>query len=239
MRPYSSSMMTGISWKSSGASWNIKGYKVDTVPSADEAISRLKGRFYNVAILDISLPDADGTELLSRIMEMHPDIIAIMLTGHSSVQNAVQSLNCGAFAYLEKPVDPENLLSVISRGLERQHLLLENRQLMEELERHNRVANTLLSVSQAVSQSLDLQKIIDAALERVAQSIGLEVSFVYLNRNDRLLLMGHHGLSSRIAGESAEGGSAKTAAPSAVSSARANPWSSKSWPNMPGTTSNF
>jgi K+-sensing histidine kinase KdpD len=178
----------------------LKGYQVDTVSSAEEALSRLKERFYNAAILDISLPDVDGTELLSKIMETHPDIIAIMLTGHSSVQNAVQSLNCGAFAYLEKPVDPENLLSVISRGLERQHLLLENRQLMEELERHNRVANTLLSVSQAVSQSLDLQQIIDAALERVAECIGLEISFVYLHRNDKLMLMGHHGLSSRIAG---------------------------------------
>jgi K+-sensing histidine kinase KdpD len=178
-----------------------KGYTVETVSSAEEAVSRLKERFYNVTILDISLPDADGTELLSKIMEMQPDIIAIMLTGHSSVQNAVQSLNCGAFAYLEKPVDPENLFSVISRGLERQHLLLENRQLMEELERHNRVANTLLSVSQAVSQSLDLQQIIDAALERVAVSTGLEVSIVYFNRTDRLLLMGHHGLSSRAAAD--------------------------------------
>jgi K+-sensing histidine kinase KdpD len=178
-----------------------KGYAVETVPSAAEAVSRLKERFYNATILDISLPDADGTELLSRIMEMHPDIIAIMLTGHSSVQNAVQSLNCGAFAYMEKPVDPENLISVINRGLERQQLMLENRRLMEELERHNRVANTLLGVSQAVSQSLDLQQIIDAALERIAQSIGLEVSFVYFNRNDRLRLMGYHGLTFKIARE--------------------------------------
>jgi sigma-B regulation protein RsbU (phosphoserine phosphatase) len=178
-----------------------KGYTVETVSSADEAVSRLKGHFYNVAILDISLPDADGTDLLSKVMEMHPDIIAIMLTGHSSVQNAVQSLNCGAFAYLEKPVDPENLFSVIGRGLERQRLLLENRRLLEELERHNRVANTLLCVSQAVSQSLDLQQIIDAALEKVAESTGLEVSFVYLNRNDRLQLTGHHGLPPRIIGD--------------------------------------
>ena len=177
-----------------------KGYTVETASSANEAVSRLKGHFYNVTILDISLPDADGTELLPKIMKTHPDIIAIMLTGHSSVQNAVQSLNCGAFAYLEKPVDPENLLSVISRGLERQRLLLENHRLLDELERHNRVANTLLSVSQAVSQSLNLQEIIDAALERVSQCIGLEVSFVYLSRNDKLLLMGHHGLSLRIAG---------------------------------------
>jgi two-component system C4-dicarboxylate transport response regulator DctD len=157
-----------------------KGYQVDTAPSADRAISRLKERFYNATILDISLPDADGTELLPHILEIHQDIIAIMLTGHSSLQNAVKSLNRGAFAYLEKPLDPANLLSVIDRGLEKQRLVIENRQLLEELEKHNRVTNTLLGVSQAVSQSLNLQQILDSALERVIQFTGLEASFVYI-----------------------------------------------------------
>jgi len=175
-----------------------KGYEAESAPSASEAISRIKERFYNVAILDISLPDTDGTELLSKLLEIHPDIIAIMLTGHSSVQNAVKSLNRGAFAYLEKPLDPENLLSVISRGLEKQRLVLENRRLMEELEQRNRITNTLLGVSQAVSQSLDLQQIIDSALEKVAQSTGIETGFVYLYENDRLVLMGCHGFSPRI-----------------------------------------
>jgi K+-sensing histidine kinase KdpD len=175
-----------------------KGYEVDTAPSADEAISRLKKRFYNVAILDISLPDADGTELISSILEIHQDIIAIMLTGHSSVQNAIKSLNRGAFAYLEKPMDPANLFSVIDQGLEKQRLVTENRQLVEELEKHNRVTNTLLNVSQAVSQSLNLQQILDSALERVVQCTGLEASFVYINENDRLMLKAHFGLSRRM-----------------------------------------
>ncbi len=175
-----------------------KDYEVGTAPSAGKAISRLKERFYNAAILDISLPDTNGTELLSRIIEIHPDIIAIMLTGHSSVQNAVESLNRGAFAYLEKPLDPENLLSVISRGIERQRLVMENRDLVEELERHNRITDTLLNVSQAVSQSLDLQEIIDAALDKVTHSTGLEANFIYLNENEQLLLKGHHGFSRRI-----------------------------------------
>jgi len=177
---------------------NSKGYEVETAPSAGEAISRLKERFYNTAILDISLPDANGTELLSRILEIHPDIIAIMLTGHSSVRNAVESLNRGAFAYLEKPLDPENLLSVINRGLEKQRLVMENRNLMEELERHNRITDTLLNVSQALSRSLDLQQIINSALNTVTQCTGLEVNFLYLSENDHLLLKGHHGLSKRI-----------------------------------------
>lgn len=175
-----------------------KGYEVETAPSAKKAISQLTDRFYNAAILDISLPDADGTELLSRILDIHPDIIAIMLTGHSSVKNAVESLNRGAFAYLEKPLDPGNLLSVISRGLEKQKLVIENRELVEELERHNRITDTLLNVSQAVSQSLDLQEIIDAALDKVTQSTGLEANFLYLSESDKLVLKGYHGFTKRI-----------------------------------------
>jgi K+-sensing histidine kinase KdpD len=178
-----------------------KGYEIKTAPSAGEALALLKASFFNVTILDISLPDADGTELLPGIMELHPEIIAIMLTGHSSVRNAVQSLNRGAFAYLEKPVDPENLLSVISRGLEKQRLVMENRKLVNELERHSRVTNTLLSVSQAVAQTLDLQKIIDSALEKVAQCTGLEASFVYLRNKDILKLTGKHGLSMKTVSE--------------------------------------
>ncbi len=176
-----------------------KGYKVNTVPSAGEALALLKEHFYNAAILDISLPDADGTELLSKTLELRPEIIAIMLTGHSSVKNAVQSLNRGAFSYLEKPLDPESLLTIINRGLEKQRLVLENRQLIDELERHNRVSNTLLSVAQAVAQTLDLQKIVDSALEKVTECTGLEACFIYLRDKDNLKLKGHHGLSIRAA----------------------------------------
>ncbi len=175
-----------------------KGYATGTAPSAKAALALLKERFFNVTILDISLPDADGTELLPTILDIQPDIIAIMLTGHSSMQNAIKSLNRGAFAYLEKPLDTSNLLAVIDRGLEKQRLVIENRQLMDELERHNHVTNTLLSVSQAASQSLDLQKILDSALERVAQCTGIEASFVYISQNERLVLKAHHGLSRRM-----------------------------------------
>jgi two-component system sensor histidine kinase KdpD len=66
---------------------------------------------------------------------------------------------------------------------------------MEELEQRNRITNTLLSVSQAVSESLDLQQIIDSSLEKVAYYTGIKVSFIYLYENDRLVLKGTHGLS--------------------------------------------
>ena len=178
-----------------------KGYEVETAPSAGEAISRVKERFYNAAILDISLPDTDGTELLSVLLDMHPDIIAIMLTGHSSVQNAVQSLNRGAFAYLEKPLDPDHLLSVIGRGLEKQRLVFENRQLMGKLEQHSRETGILLTVSQAVAQSLDLQQIIASALEKVVEAVGVEAGCVHLFEDGRLALAGYHGLTPQATEE--------------------------------------
>lgn len=177
----------------------LKGYEVDTAPSAAEAILRAKESFYHVAILDISLPDIDGTELLSRLLSLHPDILPIMLTGHSSVQNAVQSLNRGAFAYLEKPLDPEYLLSVITRGLEKQELVLENRRLLQELEQKSRETGILLSVSQAVAQSLDLRRILDSALREVAQAMEVDASYVYLGENSHLVLEGYYGFSKQVA----------------------------------------
>jgi len=180
---------------------SAKGFEVATAPSAGEAISRAEARFYHVAILDISLPDTEGTELLSVLMEKHPDMIAIMLTGHSSVQNAMKSLNRGAFAYLEKPLDPEHLLSVISRGLEKQRLVLENRQLMERLAQHDRETSILLDVSQAVSQSLDLEQIIASALERVTESLAVDASYVHLFEDECFVLKGYRGFTPQIAAE--------------------------------------
>ena len=178
-----------------------KGFEVETTPSASEAISRAKKSFYNVTILDISLPDIEGTELLSILMQMHPDMIAIMLTGYSSAQNAMQSLNRGAFAFLEKPLSPDHLLSEIGRGLEKQRLVLLNRRLMGELEQRNRETNILLGVSQSVSQSLDLEQIIYPALRRVAESIDIDAGYVHLFENGHLLFQGHYGLSSPLAEE--------------------------------------
>jgi K+-sensing histidine kinase KdpD len=175
-----------------------KGYEVDTTSTAGEAISRAGERFYNVAVLDIGLPDIEGTELLSSLLQIHPDIVAIMLTGHSSVQNTVQSLNRGAFAYLEKPLDPERLLTVIGRGLEKQRLVRENRALLDQLAQRNRETGILLTVSQTLSQSLDLQQTIGSALKEVAESMGLSAAHVHILADDRLILEGSYGFSPQM-----------------------------------------
>jgi len=97
-----------------------KGYRTDTAKNGREAIEKSKTNFYNVALLDIRLPDIEGTKLLTKIEETSPRMVKIMITGYASLENAVEALNLGADAYVMKPVDPENLLKVINEKLKEQ-----------------------------------------------------------------------------------------------------------------------
>ena len=97
-----------------------KGYRTDTAKNGREAIEKSKTNFYNLALLDIRLPDIEGTKLLTKIEETSPRMVKIMITGYASLENAVEALNLGADAYIMKPVDPENLLKVINQKLKAQ-----------------------------------------------------------------------------------------------------------------------
>jgi len=97
-----------------------KGYRTDTAKNGREAIEKSKRNFYNLALLDIKLPDMEGTKLLTKIEETSPRMVKIMITGYASLQNAVEALNLGADAYIMKPLDLENLLKVINEKLKAQ-----------------------------------------------------------------------------------------------------------------------
>ena len=97
-----------------------KGYRTDTAKNGREAIEKAKTNFYNVALLDIRLPDIEGTKLLTKIEETTPRMVKIMITGYAALENAVEALNLGADAYIMKPVDPENLLKTINEKLKAQ-----------------------------------------------------------------------------------------------------------------------
>jgi DNA-binding NtrC family response regulator len=97
-----------------------EGYNVDVANSGKEAIEKSKEKVYNVALLDIVLPDMLGTELLKRLHETTPKMIKIMVTGYPNLQNTVEALNYNADAYLIKPVNCEKLLKTIEEKLEKQ-----------------------------------------------------------------------------------------------------------------------
>jgi len=96
-----------------------KGYNTDTARNGQEAIEKSRKKPFNLALLDIRLPDMEGTKLLTKMHDTTPKMVKIMLTGYPSLKNAVEALNLGADAYIIKPVDPEELLKIIEEKLEK------------------------------------------------------------------------------------------------------------------------
>ncbi len=94
-----------------------KGYETDTAKNGQQAIQKSKAKFFNLALLDIKLPDMDGTKLLLTMHENLPKMMKIMITGYPSLENAVEAVNQGADAYIIKPVKPEKLLALIEEKL--------------------------------------------------------------------------------------------------------------------------
>ncbi len=103
--------------KSLGDVLRSEGYFVDTADSGLEAIEKSEAKFYNLALLDIKLPDIEGTDLLVKMHESLPRMMKVMVTGYPELENAVESLNKGADAYLMKPVNPDKLLEVVQEKL--------------------------------------------------------------------------------------------------------------------------
>jgi DNA-binding NtrC family response regulator len=97
-----------------------RGYETDTAKTGLEAEQKAKARFYNLALLDIKLPDMEGTQLLAKLHENTPKMVKIMVTGYPSLENAMEALNQGANAYVTKPVKPAKLLALIKEKLEEQ-----------------------------------------------------------------------------------------------------------------------
>lgn len=93
------------------------GYKIETAETGKEAIEKVMDEHYDLALLDIRLPDMDGTELLAKIKEQMLNTIKIMITGFPSLESGVKALDEGADAYLVKPVKPEDLLMLIKEKL--------------------------------------------------------------------------------------------------------------------------
>jgi DNA-binding NtrC family response regulator len=93
-----------------------EGYLVDTAETGKEAIAKSNSKFYNLVLIDLRLPDMEGTTLLTAMKDTTPKMVKIILTGYPALQNAIEAVNKGADAYILKPVNAETLLKTI-RGL--------------------------------------------------------------------------------------------------------------------------
>ena len=97
-----------------------EGYIIESVGTAKKAIAKTGKKFYNLALIDIRLPDMEGIELLTRIKDTTPKMRKIIITGYPTLQNAVEAVNRGADAYIIKPFDVKKALRTIKGELIKQ-----------------------------------------------------------------------------------------------------------------------
>ena len=108
-----------------------EGYEVGVTQSASEALSRLAERRWDLALVDIKMPGTDGIELQRRLREIDPELTVIIMTGYASVETAVQALKNGAYDYVTKPFDPDDIANLVRNALSHRHVQQENIRLRE------------------------------------------------------------------------------------------------------------
>ncbi|MDP6529718.1 MAG: sigma-54 dependent transcriptional regulator [Gemmatimonadota bacterium] len=130
---------------------SYEGYDVRCAASGPEALDALADRRMDLALFDIKMPGMDGLELLERVGKAHPDLVCIMVSGHGTVQTAVEAAKLGAFDFLEKPPDRDRVLLTIRNGLAQSRQASEIANARRRLARDDRIVGE----SDAIRQVLE------------------------------------------------------------------------------------
>jgi signal transduction histidine kinase len=139
--------------KTLSANLEDMGYRVATATNGREALELIRKRGFNIVIADIKLPDISGLEILETAKELNPETAVIMITGHASLETAVDAINEGAYAYILKPVTMSDLETTLNNALREQRLLVENRELVESLQQSNKRMEEANRALEQVSQA--------------------------------------------------------------------------------------
>jgi two-component system response regulator HydG len=131
-----------------------EGYEIGTAENANDALTRLAEQKWDLALLDIKMRGTDGIELQRRMHEIEPQLITIIMTGYASVDTAVQAMKNGAYDYLTKPLDPDEVAHKVKKALAERSTQRENERLKEMAE----VAHP----PDLIGQSAAMKKVFDA-----------------------------------------------------------------------------
>ncbi|HEX6864514.1 MAG TPA: sigma-54 dependent transcriptional regulator, partial [Thermoanaerobaculia bacterium] len=132
------------------------GYRTGSAKDAEEALKRLDAERWDVVLIDMKMPGMDGLELQRRIHAQDPSAVTIIVTAYGSVESAVVALKEGAFDYINKPIDPDELAHVVQRALDQKRLRTENVALKAKLEE-------LSGLPRIVGESREIHKVLELA----------------------------------------------------------------------------
>jgi DNA-binding NtrC family response regulator len=130
------------------------GYRVDTADEATSALRKLQENPWDIILLDIKMPGMDGIELQHRIKQIDQNIVTIIITAYAAVDTAIQALKDGAFDYVTKPIDPDDLSRLIRNAAEKRRLVTENLQLRHQIAE-------LLPPDEVVGESPAMKKVME------------------------------------------------------------------------------
>lgn len=138
-----------------------EGYILELAANGAEALRKLvDGSTYDLLLLDLQMEPIDGLQVLQIAKERDPDLVAIILTAHGSMESAVEALRLGAFDYLFKPAMPETIRQRITEGLRRRQQALQRRRLLSQIEGLRQILSELDNTAEFTTPPLISQRFI-------------------------------------------------------------------------------
>ncbi|MFO7830565.1 MAG: sigma-54 dependent transcriptional regulator [Desulfuromonadaceae bacterium] len=115
-----------------------EGYVIDVASDGSQALGRLRHQAYDLILTDMRMPGVDGLQLLEQVKQLHPETLVILMTAYSTTAQAVEAMKLGAYDYIVKPFNNEDIRLTVKKALEFSSLRHENRQLRTQLDKRNR-----------------------------------------------------------------------------------------------------
>ncbi|MBL7770200.1 MAG: sigma-54-dependent Fis family transcriptional regulator [Flavipsychrobacter sp.] len=161
--------------KTLGEILSYEGYKVEEASDGEEGLKKFKEKNYDVVLCDIKMPKLDGIEFLDKAREANPDIPIIMISGHGTIETAVEAVKKGAFDYISKPPDLNRLLITLRNAMDKTSLVTETKVLKRKVGK----------VQEMIGNSPAIQRIKDT-IEKVAPT------------DARVLITGENGVGKEL-----------------------------------------
>lgn len=154
---------------------SYEGYKIDEAGDGEEGLKKFKEKSYDVVLCDIKMPKLDGIEFLDKAREANPDVPVIMISGHGTIETAVEAVKKGAYDYISKPPDLNRLLITIRNAMDKTNLVAETKVLKRKVSK----------VEEMIGESAPISRIKET-IEKVAPT------------EARILVMGENGVGKEL-----------------------------------------
>jgi DNA-binding NtrC family response regulator len=154
---------------------SYEGYKIEEAGDGEDGLRRFREKTFDVVLCDIKMPKIDGIEFLDKVRELNPDVPVIMISGHGTIETAVEAVKKGAYDYIAKPPDLNRLLITIRNAMDKNNLVAETKVLKRKVSK----------VEDMIGESHPIQKIRET-IEKVAPT------------EARLLITGENGVGKEL-----------------------------------------